>query len=208
MTEIIKITEQNGQQIVSARELHEFLGIGKDFTSWCKNMFEYGFEEQIDFTPILGKSTGGRPSIDYALTLDTSKEISMLQRSEKGKQVRKYFIDFEKNNKAKALTAAEQLLETAQFLVKQEKKILKHDYRIGELEAKISSNPDYYTIVGYGTKIGVSVNYSKASLLGRRASKLCKKYGLPKDSTTDPRYGKVGMYPAIVLAETFNNFKM
>jgi anti-repressor protein len=207
MKEIIKITGQNGQKIVSARELHQFLEVETDFTTWCKRMFEYGFEEGMDFTPILGKSTGGRPSMDYALTLDTAKEISMLQRSEKGKQARQYFIECEKKLLNKTLTAAELLLENAKMLVINEQKLIKHNHRIEKLEAQTITKPDYYTIVGYSTKIGTTINYSTAAQLGKKASKLCKKHGLPKDSTTDPRFGKVGMYPTIVLAETFNNFQ-
>jgi anti-repressor protein len=78
MNEIIKITDKEGQQIVSARELHEFLEVKTDFTEWCKRMFDYGFEEGKEFTPILGKSTGGRPSVDYALTLDCDKAYIMI----------------------------------------------------------------------------------------------------------------------------------
>jgi anti-repressor protein len=96
MEDLITITEQDSKQIVSARELYDFLEINTDFTNWCKRMFEYGFEEGKDFTPILGKSSGGRPSMDYALTLDTAKEISMIQRTDKGKQARQYFIACEK----------------------------------------------------------------------------------------------------------------
>jgi anti-repressor protein len=59
-------------------------------------MFEYGFEDGKDFVPILEETNIGRPSTDYALTLDTAKEISMIQRSEKGKQARQYFIACEK----------------------------------------------------------------------------------------------------------------
>ena len=96
MNELIRIKEEYGKQVVSARELHQFLEIKTDFTEWCKRMFDYGFEENKDFTSILGKSTGGRPSVDYALIIDCAKEISMVQRSEKGKQARKYFIECEK----------------------------------------------------------------------------------------------------------------
>ena len=100
MNELIKITENDkGTKLVSARELYNFLEIKTDFSEWCRRMFEYGFEQEKDFTPILGKSTGGRPSIDYAMTLDTSKEISMLQRSEKGKEARQYFIACERKLK-------------------------------------------------------------------------------------------------------------
>jgi anti-repressor protein len=92
----ITISDSDGIKTVSARDLYRYLCIKTDFTEWCKRMFEYGFEDGKDFTPILGKSTGGRPSVDYALTIDTAKEISMIQRSEKGKKAREYFLDCEK----------------------------------------------------------------------------------------------------------------
>lgn len=97
MNELIKVTEtEDGKQSVSARELYTFLEVSEKFTDWSKRMFEYGFDEEKDFIRIIGKSNGGRPSIDYALTIDTAKEISMIQRTEKGKQARKYFIECEK----------------------------------------------------------------------------------------------------------------
>lgn len=96
-TELIRITARpDGQHAVSARELHGFLEIRRDFTTWCKQMFEYGFVEGQDFTPILVKSTGGRPSQDYALTVECAKEIAMIQRTERGKQARQYFLEVER----------------------------------------------------------------------------------------------------------------
>lgn len=81
---------------VNARDLHEFLEVGRDFSTWIKDRIEeYGFVEDQDFSPILGKSTGGRPSNDYFLTLDTAKELAMVERNDKGRQVRQYFIDCE-----------------------------------------------------------------------------------------------------------------
>lgn len=98
MQQLIKIKEQNGNRAVSARELHKFLGVETQFTKWCERMFEYGFEENEDF--ILVKNDQNKVSksnpIDYALTIDTAKEISMLQRTDKGKQARRYFIEMEK----------------------------------------------------------------------------------------------------------------
>ncbi|MDX1903792.1 MAG: antA/AntB antirepressor family protein [Thermonemataceae bacterium] len=92
--------EQNseGKQTVSARELHQFLGVKEQFTDWFNRMKTYGFEENQDYIILqenLKKTSKSNP-IDYALTLDTAKEISMLQRSDKGKQARKYFIEAEK----------------------------------------------------------------------------------------------------------------
>ena len=95
MNELIKITEKDGQQLVSARDLHEFLEIGQDFTNWIKRMIEYGFEENQDFT-VAKISEGKVTKHEYIITLNMAKEISMIQRSEKGKQARKYFIQCEK----------------------------------------------------------------------------------------------------------------
>lgn len=89
-------TDEQGNILVSGRDLHGFLEVGKDFSTWFKDMTNYGFEEGKDFTPISGKSNGGRPRTEYAMTLDMAKEISMIQRNEKGKRARKYFIEVEK----------------------------------------------------------------------------------------------------------------
>jgi len=207
MNELIKVTEKNEQQIVSARELHRFLEVKTPFRKWIDRMFEYGFEENSDYVR-MDKNVRGSLTKEYAITLDAAKHIAMLQRTSKGKEIRQYLIDFEKNHSKTKSSPAEQLLATAQLLLRQENKIIEHDHRIENLEAKITTKPDYYTISGYSVKIGVKINQKKAIVLGREASKLCRKHGLPKDSTTDPRYGKVGMYPAIVLTETFNKFQM
>ena len=95
MQELIKIAEYNGKNVVSARNIYNFLDIKTDFTDWCKRMFEYGFEENSDYVILLkyeDKPISKSNPIDYALTIDTAKEISMLQRTEKGKTARKYFI--------------------------------------------------------------------------------------------------------------------
>ena len=104
MTELIKITtNENGNQVVSARELHKFLEVGKVFGAWITDRIEqFGFIENQDYTVYseIGKNLkGGRPSKEYALTLDMAKELSMIERSEKGKLARQYFIACEKKLK-------------------------------------------------------------------------------------------------------------
>ncbi len=103
MKELIKITEQNGNSVVSARELHKFLESKQDFTTWVKSRIEkYGFIENADFT--LHKFMEGKTwKHEYALTLDTAKEIAMVEGNEKGKQARRYFIACEKKLKQVAL---------------------------------------------------------------------------------------------------------
>ena len=81
---------------VSARDLHEKLNIETPFKKWIDRMCDYGFEESKDFWTKMSKSTGGRPSTEYELSIDMAKQICMIQRSPEGKQIRQYFIDLEK----------------------------------------------------------------------------------------------------------------
>ncbi|EOY2790423.1 antA/AntB antirepressor family protein [Enterococcus hirae] len=111
MKELIKVTtNENNEQLVRGRELHEFLEVKDNYTDWFKRMITYGFDENVDFIGLSGKSDklGGRPRIDHAMKLDMAKEISMIQRTEKGKQARQYFIEVEKEYK-------QQLLDTSKL---------------------------------------------------------------------------------------------
>ncbi|WP_089610194.1 antA/AntB antirepressor family protein [Escherichia coli] len=88
--------------LVNARDLHTFLGVGKRFASWItERIAEYGFVENQDYILVSPnreiKGRGGdRRSKDYHLTLDTAKELAMVERNEKGRQIRRYFIECEK----------------------------------------------------------------------------------------------------------------
>ena len=119
MNELLKIDTSNAERItVSARDLHEALEVKTQFKDWFPRMCEYGFEDGKDFCSFLSESTGGRPSQDAQITVDMAKEIAMLQRTEKGKEVRKYFIQVEKEWNspekvmARALTIANKTIET------------------------------------------------------------------------------------------------
>ena len=97
---LISIIDHNGHRAVNARELHAFLGVGKDFSSWIKKQIERcDLIEYQDFEVFTQKGEnlqGGRPTSEYALSLDAAKEISMMSQCEKGKQARRYFIECEK----------------------------------------------------------------------------------------------------------------
>jgi anti-repressor protein len=98
MNELIKVIINERQQpTVSGRELHQFLGVETQYKDWFPRMAEYGFTEGTDFCSNLSESTGGRPATDHALTLDMAKELCMIQRTERGKQARQYFIQVEKD---------------------------------------------------------------------------------------------------------------
>ncbi len=107
------------QKTVNARDLHAFLEIGKDFSSWIKgNIEKYGFVEGLDFVKVPAKSSspvlGSQEKIEYFLSLSMAKEIAMLTRNAKGKQARLYFIECEKIAKAKATPTQFQIPQTMQ----------------------------------------------------------------------------------------------
>lgn len=103
----ISMTHIGGESIqsVNARDLHAFLGVGKIFGAWVTDRIEQGgFTEQIDYVvcfPNLESDAGrgGNNKKDYFLSLDTAKHLAMMERNEKGKQARQYFIDCEKRLK-------------------------------------------------------------------------------------------------------------
>ena len=92
-------------ETVHARKLHEFLGVGRDYSSWLKTRIKsYSFTENEDFILIhqnggIKKQGGDRRSIEHHITLDMAKELAMVERNEKGREARRYFIDCEKQLK-------------------------------------------------------------------------------------------------------------
>ena len=99
MNELIKINYDSENPTVSGREVHEFLEIKTPYHIWFSRATDYGFVENVDFIGFeqkCSKPQGGRPSIDHALMLDMAKELCMLEKNERGKQARQYFISIEK----------------------------------------------------------------------------------------------------------------
>lgn len=149
MTELIKITtNESGAQVVSARELHKFLESRRDFSNWIKDRIEkYGFIENQDYQLLnnFGEQTGrgGHNKKEYALTLDTAKEISMVEGNEKGRQARRYFIECEKKLREviqKPMTTAKMFALQAQALLEIEQRQNEQDERIRKLEENQREN--------------------------------------------------------------------
>lgn len=95
--------DDKGNILVNGRDLHKFLKIETPYMKWFKRMIEYGFAQDVDFATVGQKSpiaNGGYQEVtNHAMTIDMAKEISMIQRNEKGKQARQYFIQVEKEAK-------------------------------------------------------------------------------------------------------------
>lgn len=144
MIELIKITErENGQKAVSARELHQFLESKRDFSNWIKDRIEkYDLMENVDYQILYydyqGKVLNVRLNkngesdiqrvrkIEYALSVDAAKELSMVEGNDKGKEARKYFIACEKiaHENLLAKYQADLLLNSGQRLYKLEQKVI------------------------------------------------------------------------------------
>lgn len=98
MNDLIKVNYDGERPTVLGRDLHDFLEIETPYHIWFPRMCEYGFCENVDymgFEQICTKPQGGRPSQNHQLTIEMAKEICMIQRSEKGRQARQYFIALE-----------------------------------------------------------------------------------------------------------------
>ena len=98
MDNLITINYGSDQPTLSARELHEFLEVKTDFVHWFERMKEYGFSEGADYRTFLSdRSDGlpGKPRQDAEITISMAKELCMIQRNERGKQARQYFIAVE-----------------------------------------------------------------------------------------------------------------
>ncbi|WP_303765584.1 phage antirepressor KilAC domain-containing protein [Abiotrophia defectiva] len=98
---LVKLND-NHEPVVSGRTLHRELGVNSNYTTWFDRMTEYGFTEGVDYHVCLPNSEskhgrGGHNKVDHVLKLDMAKEIAMIQRTEKGKEVRQYFIQVERD---------------------------------------------------------------------------------------------------------------
>lgn len=138
----IETNSINGEPIktVNARDLHAFLGVGKRFTTWLQDKIEqYGFVENQDYIvfPKIGRNIqGGRPSVEYAITLDMAKELSMVERNAKGKEARQYFIQCEKRVKTldKPKTPSELIMALAELNVANERRIEAVESKLEDME--------------------------------------------------------------------------
>ena len=143
---LIPISENNGKQAVSARDLYNFLGCTERFQSWFERQLQYGFVEDVDYTSVKSFTVVGngaeKPIDDYAMTIDMAKEVSMIQRSEKGKEARTYFIACEKKLKEqqKPMTSAQMFALQANINLEYENRISNVEKRLDAIEQERDEN--------------------------------------------------------------------
>lgn len=131
---------EDGTKLVDARKLHEQLLVKRDFTNWIKDRInKYGFVEGEDFTTFLAKSTGGRPSTEYYLVLDTGKEIAMVENNEQGRVIRKYFIEVEKQSRQKPQSVEDLIILQAQSMKEIKQTVNQHKEQLETVNNRLDN---------------------------------------------------------------------
>lgn len=204
MTELIKVSNEGA---VSARDLHQFFDSQERFSKWWDRMRQYGFEENVDYVGCTFWYTRANQELqDYALTLSAAKEIAMLQRNDKGKIARQYFIECEKRLKEqpKLMSTEEMIIAQAQSVIEVKNKVALLEEQVKELNVRTATRPDFFTVVGYATLHNApEFSLKVAQNIGKKAARLAKESGIELDSCPDPRFGRVRMYPSTILKQAF-----
>lgn len=165
---IIRVMVKNNQQLVSARDLHSFLNISSRFNDWFNRMKQYGFVEGEDFEAVTQNKVTAQGNIsaytDFNLTMDTAKEIAMLQRNSRGKQARKYFIEVEKKfKKQKELSVPQTFADALLLAYQQQKKLDEQKPKVKFAETVQGSNDNILVgqLAGLLKNNGVDIGQNK-----------------------------------------------
>lgn len=184
MDQLIKIESGNGIETVNARELHEFIESKQDFSTWIKNrILKYGFIEGVDFTIhkfVESKAT----KIDYHISIDMAKELSMVENNEKGRQARRYFIEMEKKAKAALPQSLPEALRLAADKAEE----------VERLQIELDKEKSWYSVKRVKS-LGLLPDL-KVHNIWRPLKKWCIENNYQIRSIFDANYGDVKTYPA------------
>ena len=172
-------TNESGEIVVSGRELHEFLEVATQYTKWFDRMKEYGFVENTDFVTVIQKRLTAQGNettyTDHALKIDMAKEISMIQRNERGKQARQYFIEIEKRWNSPEMIMKRALEYADAQIQKLTTSNLVLEQRVNELQPKAT----YYDLILQNKSlISISVIAKDYGMGAQTMNKLLHKLGV------------------------------
>ena len=173
MNELMKITEEEGRQVVSARDLYSYLEIKKHFTQWF-DQNKTQFNEHVDYQAVnlyvnASNGIGGTNKTDYALTIDCAKEMAMMSKVKKGKQAREYFIECEKL--AKTLLPLTKL-GWMELAVKTEKENLALEQTNNNLSTALDALSDWAGILKVSQHNKIRENVLNWRILKRKSAEL------------------------------------
>jgi len=199
---------------VNARELHGYLGVGRDFANWIKaRIKKYGFVEGVDFitvsrSPVLASGNRGA-STEYHLTLDMGKELAMVENNDQGRKARLYFIEMEKRARGMA-SSGDRILDMIEAIkashlaqIELERRQDVMERRMAAVEADMNGNDDFVTMVGYMKLNGMTVDNYSAAKLGRSMTAYCAQNNYQTRKVNNQVWGEVNAYPKNALSEFF-----
>ena len=197
--ELIKVDQE--KKTVDARELHAFLGAATQFSVWAKRRIEeYGFVSGQDYWVLKNDVNEFK---DFQLSIDMAKELCMVERTEKGRQARKYFIEVENKWRAGSpKSGAKALLESVKLLVEHEERLSAIEAKQQEQDGKmllLSSDTEYRSIMAFARLKGWKISRDEAAKVGKKAAAISKDRGIHVGVVPDERYGKVNSYHVSIL---------
>lgn len=183
-------------QAVSARDLHLQLSVGKDFSNWIKDRInQYGFIENADYIRVANNGGGvnqGFQKIEYFISLEMAKELSMVERTDKGKEARQYFIKCEKIAKEKSVQNLPQTyIEALKSLVvaEEQKELLRIEN--SKLNTLLDREFGYVSTIRAAKFIGCHENYFN----WRSLKAMTKSLGMEYKRVPSPRFEYMNLYP-------------
>jgi anti-repressor protein len=234
MNELIKVSEavigEQTVQTVDARSLYDFLEIKSEFRNWIKNRInDYGFTQGFDF--IAGNFLPGSERIDYHITLSMAKELAMVERNDKGRQARQYFIECERQLQQtplpqvtdpalaaiiQAVVQIDQVRQQQARLASEQQK-LQADYEALAEQQRItdgkvedfSTGAEHFSVTAYCKLFrgGYSISHQEANAVGKKLSTMAKNMGIKLGRAPHPLFGTVNTYPKALMDEFFSSLE-
>ena len=212
MHELIPINYESTSPTVSGRELHAMLEVKTPYKDWLPRMCEYGFKENKDYTLVAQICATNNPKnptttrYDHALTIPMAKELCMLQRSDKGKLCRQYFITVEE-----AWNTPEKIIERALQIahrraIEAERRVFALAETNEVLEIALNESLRYYTVAKYNNVYSMGWTLRQCQEIGKQLSVFCRSRAIEirKCETNDERFGRVNSYPITAWDDFLN----
>lgn len=206
MNDLVPIENRGGVETVNARDLHQALGSKQHFSDWVKNRIEkYGFQSGVDFTDhkvMIGKTT----AIEYFVSIDMAKELSMIENTDKGREVRRWFIEREKQLARVEITGPEQFEKMMEAAMRRLLPMI-NPRKGSQLEFGIipdaPNDGSHMSLRAFCRVRKYDYTDAELSRMGKELRAFCDGRGFSMGMVDDPTYSKVRTYPIAILEDYF-----